>query len=181
MAPHSLLVFLRSRQWLCHGSAGAQALRPLAQLELCGEIVMTLGRGSSDSESATIHHSNSERSFMPLSDIQELFRAGCMTHTAMNFWRECAHIRCIMQHRCIGGPRGTCRATGGFPACSEEGKRRLEMYKNRRRWKNETGYEAESPVDRQTRLMEHQLKRIELRNLAQELSHNAAGFKNQRT
>lgn len=32
-------------------------------------------------------------------------------------WQTCLYWRCRSQRRCAGGPRGTCRRTGGVPLC----------------------------------------------------------------
>ena len=72
-----------------------------------------------------------------MSKFNELFEAACRVQTELNAWVDCRHERCRENDTCMGGPRGTCAKTGGWPLCTEEGVARLKIAKSRKHWPGE--------------------------------------------
>ena len=112
-------------------------------------------------------------------DPHQLFLAARLVQTAKNAHVTCRFWRCTTRGLCTGGPRGTCRATGGFPLCSSEGERRLDMYKSRRQWQPEKGHENDSEAERQTRYMQLISKRFDLEALIAETKKTSLLIKGQ--
>ena len=94
-------------------------------------------------------------------EFQTRFNSAKVLFTDINAWRECKHGPCQEKEACLGGPRGTCNRTGGWPLCSEEGSRRLKMTGPRETWKRTEEYEKSSPVLDRNRNMEQMLRDME--------------------
>ena len=86
-----------------------------------------------------------------------LFNAAKLLQTDLNAHLGCEHPRCGEKKRCLGGPRGTCRRTGGWPACTEEGVARLKETGHHPRWKRMEQYDMETPQERRRRRLETDL------------------------
>lgn len=99
-------------------------------------------------------------------DQHTRFNAAKLLQTDINAWLECKHALCREKQSCLGGPRGTCARTLGWPACTEEGKQRLRESKVQ--WRRTERYEKEPPSERSTRRlteeMEHFNLMLKLRN-----------------
>ncbi len=59
------------------------------------------------------------------------FNAAKLLQTDINAWKSCAHQACREKQSCLGGTRGTCARTQGWPACTQEGKARMNEAKGK--------------------------------------------------
>ena len=91
-----------------------------------------------------------------------LFNAARLMQNDLNAWKACSHQRCLQTQSCLGGPRGTCRRTGGWPLCTREGKQRLEETKQKGKWRRSKTYDRESPDERETRRFNREMMRLEI-------------------
>lgn len=90
-----------------------------------------------------------------------LFNAAKLMQSDLNAWKDCVHPRCQEKRSCLGGPRGTCRRTGGWPLCTTEGQQRLEECKLKGKWQRTTTYDRETPHERDMRRINADMFRLD--------------------
>ncbi len=88
------------------------------------------------------------------------FNAAKLLQSDLNAWMSCQHLSCIFNETCMGGPRGTCTRTDGWPACTEEGKERMK--EARVKWQRSKTYGSETPQERITRRIEANLRKMDM-------------------
>ena len=72
-----------------------------------------------------------------------LFNAAKLLQTDKRAWKWCSYPICEMRETCLGGPRGSCARTGGWPVCSREGQNRIRDLAGKDTWEpSETYYET---------------------------------------
>ena len=96
---------------------------------------------------------------LPPADISLFYAATRLVQSELNAWVDCGFAPCRKKSRCLGGPRGTCRKTGGFPLCSEEGRARETVAGGRKVWAGEGVPEEETISERRWRRFSNDLKR----------------------
>jgi len=90
------------------------------------------------------------------------FNAAKLLQTDIGAWRDCKHQTCKIRKSCAGGPRGTATRTGGWPACSEEGRARLRENKSPLPWEPSETYKRETPNERDYRRAERELLELDI-------------------
>ena len=90
------------------------------------------------------------------------FNAAKLLQSDINAWRECSHTLCVFKQACLGGPRGTCRKTDGWPVCTQEGKERLSELGKRKQWQRSPTYEQETPGERRERRLKRELIKMDI-------------------
>lgn len=93
-------------------------------------------------------------------DIRTRFHAAKLLQTDINAWLECKHKSCRDKRSCMGGARGTCARTLGWPACTDEGKER--MREARVKWRRNEAYEKEAPGERSMRRLTEEMEAFNL-------------------
>jgi len=88
------------------------------------------------------------------------FNAAKLLQTDINAWKTCVHEQCREKQSCLGGPRGTCARTLGWPACTQEGKERMRETKGI--WQRSETYEAESERERGLRRLEEEMRDLDV-------------------
>jgi hypothetical protein len=88
------------------------------------------------------------------------FNAAKLLQSDLNAWLNCQHALCREKQSCLGGPRGTCARTLGWPACTQEGKQRLREAKVQ--WRRSETYEQESEDDRALRRLEEEMRDFDI-------------------
>jgi len=85
-----------------------------------------------------------------------LFNAAKILQTDINAWKTCTHKKCAEKQACLGGPRGTCRRTGGWPLCTGEARGRMADNKQTK-WQRNAAYENETTAERALRRQESRM------------------------
>ena len=98
-------------------------------------------------------------------DIRTRFNAAKLLQTDINAWKDCSQQQCREKQSCLGGARGTCARTLGWPACTQEGMARLREAKVQ--WQRTKTYEQESERDRGLRRLEEEMRDFDLMLKAQ--------------
>ena len=94
------------------------------------------------------------------------FNAAKLLQTDINAWKECGYDACQSRQSCLGGPRGTCARTLGWPACTEEGKERIR--ESKLKWRRSETYDKEAPSMRSMRRLNEEMEAFNLMLKAQE-------------
>ncbi len=98
-------------------------------------------------------------------DMRIRFNAAKLLQSDINAWMTCEFGPCRKHKACIGGPRGTCTRTGGWPACTQEGKAR--MAETTYKWRRTKTYDTETPTERSLRRLEDDMRSFDLMLKAQ--------------
>ncbi len=101
-------------------------------------------------------------------DIRTRFNAAKLLQTDINAWLDCKQQLCRDKQSCLGGARGTCARTLGWPACTSEGKERLREAKVQ--WRRTERYEKEPPSQRSMRRLTEEMEAVNLMLRAREYS-----------
>ena len=97
-------------------------------------------------------------------DIRTRFNAAKLLQTDINAWLDCKQQLCREKKSCLGGTRGTCARTLGWPACTSEGKERLREAKVQ--WKRTKTYENETLSEREMRRLDDEMRAINVMLMA---------------
>ncbi len=92
----------------------------------------------------------------------QFFNSTRHVQTRLKAWLDCAYWPCQNAQTCQGGPRGTCRKTGGWPLCSEEGGGRAKLAGRRKQWPGENAPQNETISDRRFRRYQSELERMSI-------------------
>jgi len=98
----------------------------------------------------------------PHLDFRDRFNAAKLLQTDIHAWKACSFRRCKETQACVGGPRGTCTRTGGWPACTEEGRERLRENRKPLPWQESKTYKEETLNERTLRRAERDLLELNL-------------------
>ena len=93
-------------------------------------------------------------------DMRLRFNAAKLLQTDLGAWNACEHIHCAFHQTCLGGPRGTCRRTSGWPLCTQEGKARMSEAKTK--WQRNAVYDTETQTERGLRRLESDIRQLDL-------------------
>ncbi|MCF6321580.1 MAG: dynactin subunit 2 [Rhizobiaceae bacterium] len=96
-----------------------------------------------------------------MSTTTHLFNSTRHVQTGLKAWLDCSYWPCQNAQTCLGGPRGTCRKTGGWPLCSEEGGGRMKIAGQHKRWLGEDAPENETIAERRLRRYQRELENLE--------------------
>jgi len=96
---------------------------------------------------------------LPPPDISLVYAAARLVQRELNAWIDCGFGPCRKKRQCLGGPRGTCRKTDGFPLCSEEGRARENISGGRKTWPGEQVSGDETVSERRWRRFSNELQR----------------------
>ena len=88
------------------------------------------------------------------------FNAAKLLQSDINAWMSCTYRRCEYHQTCLGGPRGTCTRTDGWPACTKEGSERMK--EARVKWKRSKTYDTETSHERALRRMENDFLKLKI-------------------
>ncbi len=88
------------------------------------------------------------------------FNAAKLLQSDINAWMSCTYKRCENHQACLGGARGTCTRTDGWPACTKEGSERMK--EARVRWKRSKTYDTETSLERALRRMENDFLKLKI-------------------
>lgn len=94
---------------------------------------------------------------------QLLFLATRLAQTSLNAWADCFYAPCSKAKFCLGGPRGTCIKTAGWPLCTHEGTERARIAGAQKRWPGETASLAETISERRWRRFHTQMEKWRLK------------------
>ncbi len=88
------------------------------------------------------------------------FNAAKLLQTDINAWMTCSFAKCTEKQACLGGPRGTCARTDGWPLCTHEGRERMKTVPPGKKWRTNKTHARETPGERQLRRDGEALMRI---------------------
>ena len=88
------------------------------------------------------------------------FNAAKLLQTDINAWKTCTYKACIKKQSCLGGARGTCKRTNGWPLCTIEGQARMKEAKTQ--WQRSKTYDNETQSERGIRRLEAELRELDI-------------------
>ncbi len=99
---------------------------------------------------------------MTITSIHARFNAAKLLQSDLNSWRVCSFVKCREKETCLGGARGTCSRSGGWPLCTKEGQERVKALRPGQKWKRSKISDTETQLERGQRRLEDDMRSLDI-------------------